>query len=130
MSGIFISTGSLFALLGVIARSLSSHAIQPFLLTRGTLANFNLAADYLIIHGLALLAVAILCHLFPDVRYDLAGYLLITGSILFQGSVLAKSCIAIAPFGFLTPVGGFILMLGWGTMALIPLLWNIIIKQH
>lgn len=121
MSGIFISCGSLFALIGVFARSLSSHAIQPFLLERGKLDNFNLAADYLIFHGLALIAVAVLYHLFPGARYERAGYLFMAGSILFQGTVLAKSCMSIAPFGFLTPVGGFLLMLGWGMMIAIPL---------
>ncbi len=121
MSGIFISIGSLFALIGVFARSLSSHAIQPFLLERGKLDNFNLATDYLIFHGLALIAVAVLYHLFPGARYERAGFLFIAGSILFQGTVLAKSCISISPFGFLTPVGGFLLMLGWGMMIAIPL---------
>lgn len=123
MSSIFISTGSLFALIGVFARSLSSHSIQPFLLERGKLENFNLAADYLIFHGLALLAVAILCHLFPDARYERAGWLFIIGSILFQGTVLIKSCISIAPFGILTPIGGFVLMLGWGVMIAVPLFY-------
>ena len=65
---------------------MSSHAIQPFLMERGKLDNFNLAADYLIFHGLALIAVAVLYHLFPGARYERAGYLFIAGSILFQGS--------------------------------------------
>ncbi len=123
MTGIFISTGAFFALIGVFARSLSSHAIQPFLLERGSLDNFNLAADYLIFHGLALFAVAILYHLFPGARYERAGFLFILGSLLFQGSVLAKSVISIAPFGMITPLGGFILMLGWGTLIIIPLFY-------
>jgi uncharacterized membrane protein YgdD (TMEM256/DUF423 family) len=65
MKTIFISSGAFFALAGVIARSISSHAIRPSLIGRDKLDNFNLAADYLVLHGLALLAVAILCHLFP-----------------------------------------------------------------
>lgn len=121
MKNIFISSGSFFALVGIVARSLSSHTIQPFLIERGKLDNFNLAADYLIVHGLALLVVAILCHLFPDARYERAGYLLIVGSLLFQGTVLIKSCVSIAPFGLLTPIGGLILMLGWGFLMFIPL---------
>lgn len=124
MSSIFISVGSLFALIGVFARSLSSHSIQPFLLERGKLDNFNLATDYLIFHGLALLAVAILCHLFPDARYERAGWLFIGGSILFQGTVLLKSCMSIGPFGILTPLGGFVLMLGWGVLVAIPLFYS------
>ncbi len=123
MTGVFISTGALFALIGVFARSLSSHAIQPFLLERGTLNNFNLAADYLIFHGLAVVAVAILYYLFPAARYERAGFLFILGSLLFQGSVFAKSYVDIGSLGIVTPIGGFILMLGWGVMVVIPLFY-------
>jgi uncharacterized membrane protein YgdD (TMEM256/DUF423 family) len=122
MKTIFISSGAFFALSGVVARSLSSHAIRPFLMGRDKLENFNLAADYLVLQGLVLLAVAILCHLFPEERFERAGYLFIVGSLLFQGTVLAKSCVSIAPFGILTPIGGFIVMLGWGVLMLNRLL--------
>jgi len=113
MTKLFLCTGSLLALIGVVVRSLSSHAIRPFLEGRGKLDNFNLAADYLVLHGLALLAIAILCHLFPEGRFERAGWAFIFGSLLFQGTVLVKSCISIHPLGFLTPLGGFVLMLGW-----------------
>ncbi|MFT5697974.1 MAG: uncharacterized membrane protein YgdD (TMEM256/DUF423 family) [Desulforhopalus sp.] len=116
MTRIFIAAGGLSALLGVLSRSLSSHAIKPFLLERGKLDNFNLASDYLVLHGLALIAVAILCHLFPEAKFQRAGWAFISGSVLFQGSVLLKSCISIAPFGFTTPLGGFVLMLGWAML--------------
>jgi uncharacterized membrane protein YgdD (TMEM256/DUF423 family) len=113
MTQLFIFSGSTAALAGVIARSLSSHAIRPFLEQRGKLENFNLAADYLLLHGIALIGVAILCQLFPEARYQRAGWAFIIGSILFQGSVLLKSCVSIQPFGFLTPLGGAVLMAGW-----------------
>lgn len=109
----FICFGSLAALAGIIARSSSSHAIKPFLLERGKLDNFNLAADYLLLHGLAIIGIALLCQLFPDAKFQRAGWAFILGSLLFQGTVLAKSCISIHPFGMLTPLGGFILMIGW-----------------
>ena len=117
MTKIFIFSASFFAFIGVLTRSLSSHPIRQFLMDRGKLENFNIGADYLLFHGLALLAIAILCHLFPDVKFHWAGWLFIAGSLLFQGSVLIKSCISIAPFGFVTPVGGFLLMAGWVMVA-------------
>lgn len=113
MIRLFLSTAGVAAFAGIVARSLSSHAIKPFLQERGKLDNFNLAADYLLFHALALIAAAILCHLFPDARFQRAGIAFLAGSILFQGSVLMKSCVSIAPFGFITPVGGAVLMLGW-----------------
>ena len=112
----FIATGSILALAGVLARSLSAHALLQLLEEREKLSNFNLAADYLLIDGLALVAVAILCNLFPQEKYHWAGWALLLGSILFQGTVLTKSFVSIQPFGFLTPLGGFILMVGWGLL--------------
>lgn len=109
----FLISGGISAFIGIFTRSLSSHAIKPFLTERGKLDNFNLAADYLLFHALALIAIAILCHLFPEAKFHRPGWALIIGSLLFQGSVLLKSCVSIAPFGLITPVGGAVLMLGW-----------------
>ncbi len=121
MSHLYIAFGSLLALIGVVARSLSVHALLQLLEARGKLDNFNLAADYLLFHGLALIGVAILCHLFPTGKYHLAGWAFLLGSILFQGTVLTKSLISIQPFGFLTPLGGFVLMVGWGWLFIAAL---------
>lgn len=116
MTHLFIATGSILAFAGALSRSLSAHALLQLLEERGKLANFNLASDYLLIHGLALVAVAILCHIFPGAKYHWSGWAFVVGSVLFQGSVLIKSFISIQPFGFLTPLGGFILMIGWGLL--------------
>ncbi len=113
MSHHFIAIGSILALAGVIARSLSSHVLLPVLEKNGKLDNFNLAADYLLFHALALIAVAILCREYPEGGYHRAGWAFVCGSLLFQGSVLVKSFVSIQPFGFLTPTGGFVLMIGW-----------------
>ena len=121
MTQLYIATGSILALAGVLARSLSAHALLQLLEERGKLGNFNLAADYLLIHGLALVAVAILCQLFPEEKYHWAGWAFLLGSILFQGTVLTKSFISIQPFGFLTPLGGFVLMSGWGLLFIAAL---------
>ena len=117
MSSIFISAGAIFAFCGVLARSLSSHAIKATLEQSGKLDNFNIAADYLLFHGLALVATAILCHLYPGNKYHLAGWAFIAGSILFQGTVLIKSFIHLGPVGILTPLGGFVLLAGWLLLA-------------
>jgi uncharacterized membrane protein YgdD (TMEM256/DUF423 family) len=116
MTHLFTAIGAVLALAGVLARSLSTHALLQLLEQRGKLDNFNLAADYLVLHGLALIGVAILGHLFPDTGYHRAGWAFLLGSILFQGTVLTKSFISIQPLEFLTPLGGFILMAGWGLL--------------
>lgn len=113
MTHLFIGTGAFFAFCGVFTRSLSSHAIKASLEQLGKLDNFNIAADYLIFHGLALLATGILCQLYPGSRYYLAGWAFIIGSVLFQGTVLLKAFSNLGPAGMLTPLGGLILLGGW-----------------
>jgi uncharacterized membrane protein YgdD (TMEM256/DUF423 family) len=113
MTKFFLLSGPLYALLGIVARSLSSHAIKDFLVGRGKLDNFNLAADYFLVHGVALLVFALLCNLFPEARFYRSGYMIFTGVLLFSGTVLVKSCVSIGPLGIATPIGGAILMAGW-----------------
>lgn len=110
---LFCTSGAFFALAGVVCRALSSHAIHDFLAARNKLENFNLAADYLVLHGIALLVVAILCHLFPQGNFARAGWAFFCGSLLFQGSVLIKSCTPLGILGMVTPLGGLFLMIGW-----------------
>lgn len=125
MTHLLIAAGALLSLIGIITRSLSSHTLLRLLEERGKVDNFNLAADYLLLHGIAIIGVAILCHLFPEAKYHRAAWLFIIGSIFFQGSVLIKSFVSIYPFGFITPLGGFILMAGWALLAINSLFsWN------
>lgn len=113
MNKLFLLSGAAFGFLAVISRSLSSHAIRSALETRGKLENFNLASDYLLFHGLALLVVSALGRQMPQAGYGYAGALFILGSFLFQGSVFFKSFYAMGALGMLTPLGGLLLMLGW-----------------
>ena len=113
----FIAIGAAFCSIGVAARALSSHAIRQLLLEQQTLDNFNLAADYLVLHGLALIGAGVLVHLFPTANYHRAGFMLIAGTLLFGCSVLAKSLVSIDPFGFITPLGGLFLITGWILVA-------------
>ena len=72
-----------------------------------------LASDYLLLHGLALLVVAQLYRVQPHRCFSLAGWTLLTGSLLFSGSMIIKCWASIGAVGILTPVGGTLLLLGW-----------------
>lgn len=113
MIRIFLVSGGLLAFFGVLARSLSAHALLDRLTANAKLANFNLAADYLVVHGLALIAVALLSRLFPHQAFLVSGWAFILGSFLFQGTVLIKCFMPMGGLGIATPIGGLVLMLGW-----------------
>ena len=118
----FLASGALFSLCGVVTRALSSHALHESLSASGSLNNFNLASDYLLIHGLALICTAILFRLYPANGFMWAGWAFFVGSILFQGTVFAKCFMPLGPIGLATPLGGLFLMAGWLLLALSALL--------
>jgi uncharacterized membrane protein YgdD (TMEM256/DUF423 family) len=87
----------------------------------GGSANFDLATRYMFYHGLALVAIGVLKHLFPALPFQYAGWLFVAGTLLFQGNLYLLALGGIRNFQMLTPVGGLCLMLGWGAMAVFAL---------
>ena len=109
----FIGLGASFCFLGVMAGALGSHGLKDLIIRMGGLNNFNLATDYMFYHGLALIAVGMLKHRFPKTPFQYAGWLFVSGTILFQGNLYLIAIGGIRAMQVLTPVGGICLMLGW-----------------
>lgn len=122
MNKFLFSSAGILGIVGVLARSLSSHTIKPFLEEREKLDNFNLAADYLLMHAIAILLLLVIRKQYPTAKLERSIYLFLVGSLLFQGTVLIKSCVSISPFGFVTPIGGALLMAGWSYLIIAPFL--------
>ena len=110
---ITIATGILFAFISILFGALGSHALKPILLERQTVENFQIARDFTMYHGLALILLGILMHLFPDIKFKYVAIAFVVGSILFQGITFTKSFMDVGKFGILNPIGGSILFLGW-----------------
>ena len=118
MFRIFLVTGALFSCAAVVCRALSYHTLRLELTASRTMEQFNLAADYLLVHGLALVVLARLAETRPCRCFTASGWALLVGSLCFQGTVIAKCFVDLGPAGALTPVGGVLLMLGWLLLAL------------
>jgi uncharacterized membrane protein YgdD (TMEM256/DUF423 family) len=117
---IFVGLGALSCFMGVVAGALGSHALKELIIRMGGVNNFNIATDYMFYHGLALMAVGMLKQRFPNTSFQYAGWLFVTGTILFQGNLYLIAIGGIRTMQALTPVGGICLMLGWivlGIMA-------------
>ena len=117
MTRLFLASGALFAFAAVLTRALAAHNLKLQLKATNMLDQFCLASDYLLLHGLALLAVALLYRVQPHRCFSLAGWTLLTGSLLFSGSMFIKCWASIGAIGILTPVGGTLLLLGWLVLA-------------
>lgn len=113
----FGSIGAFFCLLGVVAGALGAHGLAQLLEGTGAAGNYRLATDYMFYHGLGLLAAGIVKDRGGPAPVDLAGWLFVVGSILFQGNLYLIALAGVRSFQALTPAGGVCLMAGWLALA-------------
>ncbi|MEJ6784206.1 DUF423 domain-containing protein [Aminobacter sp. Piv2-1] len=98
--------GALCGAAGVALSAASSH---------GGSTNVAVAANFLLIHAPALLALSLV----TGGKLLRAGTLvLIAGLLLFAGDLLARDYLGQRLFPFAAPVGGAGMILGWLTLAL------------
>ncbi len=102
--------------LAVIAGAFATHSLRPRL-TVYFLEIFQLAAQYQILHALALFAAAWMVS--KNAPYaKTAGWLFVFGIAVFCGSLYALALTQFSSLGAITPIGGVSLIVGWGLLAL------------
>jgi uncharacterized membrane protein YgdD (TMEM256/DUF423 family) len=110
---IFGALGAFSGFIAVLAGALGAHALKAHLTHLGSLSNFDLATSYMFYHGLALILLGIAKDRYPNIPFQLAGWLFVAGTVLFQGNLYLISLTNVRLFSILTPVGGLCLMAGW-----------------
>jgi uncharacterized membrane protein YgdD (TMEM256/DUF423 family) len=110
---LFGTIGAFCCFLAVLAGALGSHALKAHLTQSGGLTNFDLAVAYMFYHGLALILLGLARDRYPNVSFQIAGWLFVAGTVLFQGNLFLISLAGVRLISFLTPVGGLCLMAGW-----------------
>ena len=78
---------------------------------------FETAARYHQIHAVAIVAVGLVAARWPSSRINAAGYLFLSGLILFSGSLYSLVLTDTAWWGAVTPFGGAALIAGWCVLA-------------
>jgi uncharacterized membrane protein YgdD (TMEM256/DUF423 family) len=116
MKKIALLSGSVFGFLGVALGAFGAHALKPLLLQNGRMDAFELAVRYQFYHALALMAIGILLTIDPTVKYKYATICFILGVTFFSGSLYILSLSGLGIAAMLTPIGGFLLILGWSFM--------------
>jgi uncharacterized membrane protein YgdD (TMEM256/DUF423 family) len=91
------------------------------ILSPDRLETYEKAVRYQTTHALALLAVALAHHPWPDQADLLAvsGWLFIAGSVLFSGSLYALVLSGRRWLGAVTPFGGLAFIAGWVILAMV-----------
>lgn len=119
MERLFVIVGSILMFLGVGAGAFGAHGLSSYFEKYPDLSGtFDTAVQYLMIHGLALFAVAWISSNWPGPLANWAGYLFLLGILLFSGSLFLLVFTRVGWLGAITPLGGVAFLAGWLCLAL------------
>jgi uncharacterized membrane protein YgdD (TMEM256/DUF423 family) len=110
MIKLFLMTGSFFCMLSVMLGAFAAHGLKSRL-SEYSLGVFKTAAEYQMVHGLALIALAILIKW--GINLSWAGGFFIAGTLLFSGSLYLLALSGMKWLGPITPLGGLCFIIGW-----------------
>jgi uncharacterized membrane protein YgdD (TMEM256/DUF423 family) len=114
-----ISTGAIFGMLAIILGAFGAHALKK-VLSIEELTTFETGVKYQIYHALFLVLIGTINELSQKAKKTIY-YLVFFGVIFFSGSIYLLATNNLTSFdfkviGFITPVGGLLLILAWGTL--------------
>lgn len=119
MDRFFVIIGSVMMFIGVGAGAFGAHGLSRYFEQYPKLSGtYDTAVQYLVIHGLALFAVAFAASRWSGQLASWAGYLFIIGILLFSGSLFLLVFTRASWLGAITPLGGFAFLAGWVCLAL------------
>ena len=127
MNNKLITTAAFFGMTAIILGAFGAHALKK-VLTIDQLATFETGVKYQMYHGLFLLFIGLNTQLGDKVKKTIFN-LTILGIIFFSGSIYLLATDSLNTFnfkviGFLTPIGGLLLITSWGV-----LMWNFLKKK-
>ena len=106
---------------GVVLGALGAHALKAQLAATGQTATWSTAVLYNLIHAVAILAVALRPEdSGPSAKSRMLGFAAgcwASGVVMFSGSLYALSLGGPRWLGPITPLGGILLLAGWGCVA-------------
>jgi uncharacterized membrane protein YgdD (TMEM256/DUF423 family) len=116
-----ISTGAVLGMLAIILGAFGAHALKKVLAIE-QLSTFETGVRYQTYHALFLLFIGMMGSLTQKAKKTIY-YLVLFGVILFSGSIYLLAISSISPIdfktiGFVTPIGGLLLILAWGLLLL------------
>lgn len=104
---------AVFGFLAVALGAFGAHGMKPLLERNGTLAFWETASLYHLVHAAVLLFVAN-----RDPLPAWAWRLFVLGILIFSGSLYVLSATNVRWLGAITPIGGFCLLGGWLMLAI------------
>ncbi len=129
----WIGVGALLGAIGVSAGALGAHGLRQAILPDGGLDeaspevqatyqkridNYGVAVRYQMYHVPALILVGLLLQREPSRAMQAAGWLFLTGTLLFSGFLYAWVLTQITWLVHIVPIGGTAFILGWIALAI------------
>jgi uncharacterized membrane protein YgdD (TMEM256/DUF423 family) len=116
MNKTLLITASILGMTGIILGAFGAHGLKELVSVEAQ-QTFETGVRYQIYHAFFLLVIGSLSSIQQKFK-KIIFYLTITGVILFSGSIYGLATNALTTFdfkiiGFITPVGGLLLILSW-----------------
>lgn len=115
-SSVLMRVGAVLAGMAVLAGALGTHELHKHL-TPSAMEIFRTAVFYQLLHGVAVVAIAGGMSHFDKRRLAIACWIMVLGTALFSGSLFVLALAGSAVVGFVTPVGGVLLVVSWALVV-------------
>ena len=114
-----ISTGAILGMIAIILGAFGAHALKK-VLSMEELSTFETGVRYQMYHALFLIFIGIINELSQKTKKIIYN-LVVFGVLLFSGSIYVLATNSLTSFdfkviGFITPIGGLLLILAWGVL--------------
>jgi len=121
MNKTLLITGSVLGIISIVLGAFASHGLEN-LVTKDAIETFQVGVRYQMYHALLLLFVGNSSKISSKSKYWIF-ILILIGVILFSGSIYGLSTNELTGFdfksiGFITPIGGLLLICSWLIMLL------------
>jgi len=122
MERLFLLLAAVSGFLGVALGAFGAHGLKarfaPLADAAQRMRWWETAAQYHLLHALALGLSAYLAARAPGAAANASGFCFAAGIALFSGSLYAMALTGVRTLGAVTPVGGLLLLAGWVAVAL------------
>ncbi len=112
----WIVTGAVLAGLAVIIGAFGAHGLKPRI-SAENMTIYETAVQYHMFHSIGLLLIGIIGLYFNHDVVNLPAIFILTGIIIFCGSLYCLAITDLRWLGAITPIGGVSFVIGWGLFA-------------
>lgn len=121
MNKTILATGAISALIAVLLGAFGAHGLEK-LVASENVTSFTTGVRYQMYHAIALLVLGNM-NLVSIPSKKKVFYFFLIGMILFSGSIYLLVVdeiigISMSSIGFITPIGGLLLIAGWSVFAI------------